>query len=171
MTFKSCPPCGFSYLLWLSSLQHSSFHPWPVSCHFFFISQPAHILFQLAHKPQLQLSSGGAGPLNLLNTRDFHWSILLATLLPSPLPTQLANMHMLGPDPLTFCFSMLTSHHHQLFTCQCSQTAKLAPWECWGCSSVLPIYFFYFRVLCARWDRTHGAHSCAGWYLAQSASL
>jgi len=97
------------------------------------------------------------------------WSIL-ATVLSSPLPTWVADNHMLGPDPLTFCFSMLTSPHHWLFTCQSSKH-KL----CSITMGVLQVLLCPSHLLCSvqsavceiRSDSLlHGAHSCAGWYLA-----
>lgn len=97
-------------------------------------------------------------------------SILLATLLSSPLPTQLENTHMLGLDPLVFCFNMLTSHHHHLFTCQCSNSKlcliTAGVLEALLCPSHL-LFLFQSAVCEIRSDSLlHRAHSCAGWYLA-----
>lgn len=79
------------------------------------------------------------------------------------------------PQALMFFFSMLTSHHHQLFTCQCSNS-KLCSITTGVLGAPLcpshPLFLFQNAVCEIRSDSLlHRAHSCAGWYLAWSASL
>lgn len=153
MTFASCPPCGFSYLLWLAGSQRSSFHPWPVSYHLFFISQPAHILSQLAHKPQPQLSTGSSGPPNLLHTRDFHspsgasyWQPFCLLLSPhaGPWPSHILLQHANQSPPSAF-YPPVFKQQALLDSHGSAGSALL---------SFPPPFFFYFGVLCVKLDQT-----------------